>query len=47
MVQQVYSGSAIGQQDHDIITGDLSPGLYLVRVQVAGEGQVVRKLMVQ
>lgn len=47
LVQDVYSGNAIGLQRHDILTGDLAPGLYLVRIEVEGEGQVVRKLTVQ
>lgn len=46
-VQQVYSGNSLGYQRHEINTSSLSPGLYLIHMNVIGEGTITRKLTIQ
>lgn len=46
-LQTVFSGSSQGYQRHEINTSSLTPGIYLIHMNVEGEGTLTRKLTIQ
>lgn len=46
-LQTVFSGISQGYQRHEINTSSLTPGIYLIHMNVEGEGTLTRKLTIQ